>query len=564
MQLSISPNQGAIPLPNHRRHKFPSLRFQRRLELIFALIAWAGSIATAPTANLSVFNVRDYGATGKKADDARPAIQKAIDMCAESGGGTVYLPPGEYTSGTLHLRSNIRFEIEAGATLFASPDPGAYDFGKVPAKAAVLFGEDIENVSIEGWGTVDGQADYEWREDDFETGYNHKVWMQEVGKPLIRSFPKGFPKREVWPHLVYLARAKDVRVTGVRWLNSPSWSVTLYACERALFEGLYIYTSLRDAVWADGIDLDGCKDVSISNCTITTGDDCIALSSNDPFGPPLACENINISNCRLSSASAGIKFAEGNHVGMRRVVVSNTVFSEVNRGIVFLNAWGGHITDVLLSDLTINCVRRDWFWAGDGQPFFFRLAPIQELDQRPPKPTDPPVGTIQNISFRNIIAHAKGSSLIHGHAESWLDHISFENVRVFMATDPSAPYDKAQHAIDFRQVKNLDVHRLEVIWGTPSLPTWGSALNFQNVENLTLERFVGRAAWPEKNIPTLMMTNVTEADIRNSKALENTDVFLEVRGPTSSGIRLHGNDLKNAKTPWEVDENAPKHLVVVD
>lgn len=62
----------------------------------------------------TVFNVKDYGATGRKADDARSAIQKAIDACAAAGGGAVYLPPGEYTSGTLYLRSHVYFHIEAG------------------------------------------------------------------------------------------------------------------------------------------------------------------------------------------------------------------------------------------------------------------------------------------------------------------------------------------------------------------------------------------------------------------------------------------------------------------
>ena len=62
----------------------------------------------------TVFNVRDFHATGKKSDDARPAIQKAIDAAAAAGGGTVYLPPGDYTSGTLLLRSHVNIYIEVG------------------------------------------------------------------------------------------------------------------------------------------------------------------------------------------------------------------------------------------------------------------------------------------------------------------------------------------------------------------------------------------------------------------------------------------------------------------
>src|SRR5436305_12602190 len=103
------------------------------------------------------FNVRDYGASGRKVEDARPAIQKAMEAAAAAGGGTVYLPPGEYTSGTIHLRSHVRLLVDSGATLFASKNGREFD------KGALLYGEDLENITVEGRGTIDGQAEYEWR-----------------------------------------------------------------------------------------------------------------------------------------------------------------------------------------------------------------------------------------------------------------------------------------------------------------------------------------------------------------------------------------------------------------
>jgi len=538
--------------------KTPSLL--RLLSLAFC-VAVLGVSPRLHAAGATVFNVRDYGATGQQADDARPSIQRAIDACAAAGGGTVYLPPGAYTSGTLRLRSHLRFEIEAGATLFASTDPGAYDFGTNAAKAALLYGENLEGVTLEGRGTVDGQAEYEWREDDFESGFNHKLWMQQLGKSLLRSVPKGFPKREVFPHLVYLGQVKDARITGLNFRHSPSWSLALYDCERAVFDGLYIYTSLREAVWADGIDLDGCKEVAIANCTITTGDDCIALSSFTHFGPARLCENITVNNCRLSSASAGLKFAEGNRVGIRRVLVSNTVFTHVNRGVVFFNGAGGQVSDVLISDCVIECDRFDWFWAGDGQPFFFRLAPIAELNQEPAKPGDPPPGTIRNVTIRNVIARAKGSSPIHGHATSPLEGITFDGVKLFVSTDPVAPYDKAEHALDFRRVTNLKVRHVEVFWEPPALQQWQSALSFEDVRGLELDGFEGRAAWPERDGPAVVFKNVADARVRDCRALAGTRVFLKVTGAGSRGIRLHGNDLSQASVPYQLDKGVKRGAV---
>ena len=158
------------------------------LRLLVFMIALLGCRLHA-AGNKAVFDVRDYGATGRKTDDARAAIQRAIDACAAADGGKVYLPPGEYTAGTIHLRSHVRLYIESGATLYASKDANTFD------KSALLYGEDLENITIEGRGTIDGQSAYEWRLDDLDDAYirENKLLMQALGKRLMRSFPKNFP-----------------------------------------------------------------------------------------------------------------------------------------------------------------------------------------------------------------------------------------------------------------------------------------------------------------------------------------------------------------------------------
>lgn len=114
---------------------------------------------------------------------------------------------------------------------------------------------------------IDGKAEYDWRLDDYEQGFDHKTLMQKLGTPLLRSFPQGFPKRDIFPHLMWLGHSRNVRVTGLNLLHSPSWTFALYGCRQVSFDQLYIYTSLKEAVWADGIDLDGCTNVTISTAT---------------------------------------------------------------------------------------------------------------------------------------------------------------------------------------------------------------------------------------------------------------------------------------------------------
>jgi len=506
-------------------------------------------------AGAGTFNVKDFGATGKKTDDARLAIQKAIESCAASGGGTVEIPPGEYTSGTLRLRSKVSLNIEAGATLFASQDPKAYEFGQIPSKAALFYGENLENFTIGGQGTVDGQAEYEWRTDDHEHTFDHKKLMEGLGKSLMRSFPKDFPKRDVFPHLLWLGNSKNVHLAGLRFLHSPSWTMALCACEGISFDGLHIYTSLKEGVWADGIDLDGCRDVRIANCNIQTGDDCIVFISADSWGPARLCENITVTNCWLSSASAGVKFSEGNRVGVRKILITNTVLTNVNRGFIFSTTLGGFISDVVLSDLTIDCNRFDWFWAGDGQPFHFRVTRLSEFNHLPPTPGEPPPGSIRNIMIRNIVAHAKGSSAIHGHAENPLDGINFENIQLWLSADPTAPYDKAEHGLEVRWAKNVKFKNVNVSWEKPQLKQWKSALYFKNIEGLELDNVAGKAAWPDPGVPAMVLDEVSGAIVRNSRVLDGTKLFLKVMGQGSRDICLQGNDFRKAEFPYQIDKD---------
>jgi hypothetical protein len=588
------------------------------------LAAMAVGIFMAPAlaraeGGTSTFNVRDYGATGNKADNAQKAIQSAIDACAKAGGGMVYLPPGDYTSGTLFLRSHIRFYLEAGATLFASKDHSIYS---LPAPYtgqkdkgwlnSLLMGVDLENVTIEGRGTIDGQAEYVWRKADHsdipdwpkagtpripldvqgeierrtaQPGitfdwddrpyYGHITYNivmsilkeRQRGEPLMRSFPTAYPNN--WePHMIVLLRCKDVRISGITFLRSPSWDIYPYACERLTIDGIYMYTSLHDGVWADGIDPDGCKDVHISNSTIETGDDAIVFYSTNSWGPALPCENITVTNCRLTSASSAIKFCDGNMNSVRNVTVDNCVIDGANRGIAFMVAQGGYVANVVLSNLVINTHRYDWFWWGDGDPIHFMIERGNEkLGQvaDPNKPGDRPAGSIHDVIIRNVIAHGQGSCVITGHPESWLYNISLENVRLFISHDPASLYDKAVNAMQFRYARNLKVKDLEVTWDKPDWVNWKSSLYFEDVDGLNLQGFAGGPATPHSEIPAVVLDKVNGATIEGARPKAGTEVFLDVKGTTSQKIYIVGSELHGVATPYHLESGMkPETVKTVD
>jgi hypothetical protein len=504
---------------------------------------------------LSVFNVRDFGANGKKEQNAQAAIQQTIDACAAAGGGMVYLPPGEYTTGTLIFRSHVRFFIEAGATVFSSKNPD--DF----TRRGLFYAEDVENISLEGRGTVDGQGEYVYRETDMRDWYIYPNELQAraVGWPLSRSFPTP----ESVGHLVLFVRATDVRISGLSFLRSPSWTMHLWGCERLYIDSVYIRTSLPDGVWADGIDPDGCKDVHINNCTIETGDDALVFYSSNIYGPARPCENITVTNCRLSSASSGLKFCDGNQNAIRNVTIQNCVINTSNRGIAFMLFDGGVLENIIISNVTIQTQRYEWFWWGDGDPIHFRLIQRSEIDANVDKSKEPPVGVMRNIILRDVLAKGSGECLIHGHKDSPLENVTFDNVRLELAFEPDAAPRRFEQALRLENGRNIRFRNCEVVWSEPNNPEWQSALTVDNVQGLVLDGFSARQAPGNDQFPAVSLNDVDGVRILNCQAQPGTSSFLQVSGQTSHGISLLNNDFSQAQAAVKIGPEVPSGAVTL-
>ncbi len=494
--------------------------------LLFAtLIVWGCFASAQPFCN-----IKEFGATGIKADDARPAIQKAIDFCAQSGGGRVYVPPGEYTSGQIHLKSGIRLHLEAGATIFATLDPHQYDDSK---HAALIYGDGLNNIAIEGAGTLDGQASYEWRLSDFTDYYilPNQRRMEATGKPLLRSFPVGMNSGAVYPRMVLLLRCTDVRIAGIKLVRSRSWTINPYACKRLTIDGVYIYSSQMEAVWADGIDPDGCSDVHISNSTIETGDDAIVFYSTDMWGPLLPTENVTVTNCRLSSSSSAIKFCDGNMLAVRHVVISNVNITNSNRGLAFMVFDGGIVEDVVISGVTIDTRRFDWFWWGDGDPIHFNVRRRSEIDGQP-KPNEPPAGIIRNVTIANVIAHGQGTSMMQGHPDSWLQGIRLSNVRLFVSHGADAPYEDTSAAMTLKFARDVKMTGVEIHWEEPHAATWQSAFVADQVKDLEVNDAAFDPA-PNSSQPAMRLNDADGVTLHDSQVAS-----LVVTGATSRNVRL--------------------------
>lgn len=495
-----------------------------------------------------IFNVRNYGARGEKSELATKSIQQAIDQCAASGGGQVYFPPGEYLSGALELKSNVSIYLEAGAVIYASQNPDDYD---VPGKEkryrtpVLIYADGAENIAIEGKGKIDGQARRVWTPIENTDGF-----IQEETEIARRAGVEMSQFQKVEPHtfLVFLVNCRNVTVKDVTLYESCNWTLHLQWCRQVFVSRVSIFSSLTEGVNADGIDVDGCSDVIISDCFIETGDDAIVLKSTLSKGKSQPCENVTVTNCILTSTSTALKIGTETYSDFRHILFNNCVIRNSNRGLSIVVRDGATVSDVKFSNITLDLNRKHFNWWGNADPIWLVVLKRTENSK---------VGTIKNITFDNISGNCQGTSRLEGFPGSPLENIRMNNLR-FTVNPESLPDKRATHGFIAHDVKGLSITDFDLVWNEQSPePRWSSAFRFENVEDLRLNAISCRQA-PGKENPAIQLVHVKNGIADRCFAYTGTKTYFEISGSKTRNLIFQDNQLKNARVPFvrNVDVNA--------
>jgi len=355
-----------------------------------------------------VFDVRAYGAKGDgRSLDTLP-INQAIEAAANAGGGTVVFPAGTYLCHSIHLRSKVALELGMGSTILAADPPTenngagydlaepnqpweAYqDFGHNHWHNSLLWGENLEDVAIHGPGLI---------------------W----GKGLSRGEGPG-PVAEhagVANKAVALKNCRNVVLRDFSILHGGHFGILATGVSNLTIDNLTIDTQ------RDGIDVDCCRNVRISKCTINSPwDDAICLKSSFALGYACNTEMVTISDCMVSGSylegavlegsfkrfpptsdvdrNGRIKFGTESNGGFKNITISNCVFDGCF-GVAILSVDGAEIEDVTISNITMR--------GTVASPIFLRLG------SRMRGPAGVPVGSILRVNISNVVG-SSGSSQI--------------------------------------------------------------------------------------------------------------------------------------------------------
>jgi polygalacturonase len=487
-------------------------------------------------------DVRSFGATGDGVTNDRAAVQRAIDSCAVRGG-TVWFPPGRYLTGSLLLRSHVELYLNAGATLlgstrlsdYAERVPTLRSYNDLFLKHSLLYAEGESDITIRGEGTIDGQ------------GAAFKVTTKEK--------PARYMNR---PFVIRFVRCSNVRVEGVTLTNSAMWMQQYLACENLTIHRIRVYNHANKN--NDMMDIDGCRNVVVSDCIGDTDDDGITLKSTSPY----VTENVTITNCVLSSHCNAFKTGTESTGGFRNVAISNIVVKPSQAptvmtghaggisGFILASVDGGVLEGIVVSNIRIE---------GTQVPFAIRLGnrARKHTGDAPP----PPVSTVRDITIRGISADRVGSigCSITGIPGSPVERVSISDVRmVFGGGGTGEDANRTMAEME-------DAYPEATMWG--NLPAYGFTVRhgrdvaFSGIDLYCRDREL-RPAFLAEDVSGLRITsfeasvdtsaaalfairNVTDGTITHSRPKGRTNTFLSVRGTARPAVVLMNNILKNVR-----------------
>ncbi|WP_158850223.1 glycoside hydrolase family 28 protein [Saccharothrix deserti] len=325
-------------------------------------------------------DVTGFGAIGDGVTDCTAAFRAAIQACARSGGGHVVVPAGRFSTGAIHLLSNVDLHITADATIAFTPDPRAYlpvvltrfEGTELHNYSPMIYAYGRRNIAITGTGTVDAQSDNaHWWPWSGKTSYGWQPGQpsQTAARDRLRAMAEnGVPVAErvfgeggyLRPSFIQPYRCRDVLIEGITVVNSPMWEIHPVLSENVLVRNVTVDSHGPNN---DGCNPESSRYVVIRDCTFDTGDDCIAIKSGrnaDGRRVNVPSELILIEGCRFRAGHGGVTVGSEMSGGVRDVFARDLHMSSPDLDIALRfktnSVRGGFVENFNARDITVGTV----------------------------------------------------------------------------------------------------------------------------------------------------------------------------------------------------------------
>jgi polygalacturonase len=405
----------------------------------------------------AVYDVRAFGAKGDGRTLDTPAINRAIDAASAAGGGTVNFSAGTYLSVSIHLKSNITLHLDQGATIVAAetipgkvtydlPEPNEWDtyqdFGHSHWQNGLIWGIGLENVSIIGPGLIDGKG-------LTRRSPRPRRVIQPGDRPVTLGGQTGARPQSplgedddpsvmngLGNKAISLKLCRNVLLRDFSILNGGHFALLATGIDNLTIDNIKVDTN------RDGLDIDSCRNVHVSNCSVNTpNDDAIVLKSSYALGFARATENVTITNSAVSGYDIGslldgtykrnvaeapdhdgpagrIKLGTESNGGFRNIAISNITFDHC-RGLALETVDGGLLEDITISNITMRDVMNS--------PIFLRLG------RRLRAPEGTPVGKLRRVNINNVVAYnadPRYASIVAGLPQNDIEDVRLSDIRI--------------------------------------------------------------------------------------------------------------------------------------
>lgn len=523
----------------------------KKYSILFLILTGLNVSVSAKTINLQQAGAV---ADGKTLNTA--LIAKTIAELVKQGGGTLFFPAGTYLTGPIELKSNITLDLESGAVLSFSDNFDHYlPYVEMRYEGVVMnsfhpliYAYEAENITIKGRGVLNGNGKKWWMAAWGFDGAGAKTDLSKYQDLWTKTNPdfqiesdsdwKGtLAKRFFRPPFFQAYKSKNIRIEGVKFTNSPFWTVNPEFCSNVTVDGITIDNPISPNT--DGINPESCDNVHIANCHISVGDDCITIKSGRDlqgrkYGVP--CQNITITNCTMLAGHGGVVIGSEMSGDVRKVTISNCVFDGTDRGIRIKSTRGrgGIVEDIRVSNIVMRNIQKEAI----NLNLFYSKMPEEPVSERTP--------IFRNIHISNMTGvDINAAAAILGLPEMPVSDISFTNIDL-----------KAKTGFTISNATNVRMNGITVSTEI------GPAFNIERVSEAHLMAL--NTNKPLAKYPVMELDGCKNVLVQNAFPMPGSLAYALING-SAEGVVFKNNYLKRLEIPIMFGEGSkPNETTILE